>query len=67
MKKKIMLACALIMSVIAVTGCGNAKLKNGEEVVFSVNGKNITADSFYKELKNKYGSAIMIDMIDKKY
>ncbi len=66
MKKKIMLVCALMMSILIVSGCGNAKLKNGEEIVFSVNGKNITADSFYKELRNKYGSAIMIDMIDKK-
>ena len=54
------------MSVLLVSGCGNAKLKNGEEVVFTVNGKNVTADSFYKNLKDKYGSAIMIDMIDKK-
>lgn len=66
MKKKIMLVCALIMSIFIVSGCGNAKIKNGEEVVFKVNGKNITADSFYKELRNKYGSAIMIDMIDRK-
>lgn len=66
MKKKIMLVCTLIMSIFIVSGCGNAKLKNGEEIVFSVNGKNISADSFYRELRNKYGSAIMIDMIDKK-
>ena len=66
MKKKILLVSTLILSLALVTGCGNSKLKNGEEVTFSVNGKNITADSFYKELKNKYGSSIMIDMIDKK-
>lgn len=66
MKKKIMLISAILMSVLLVSGCGNAKLKNGEEVVFTVNGKNVTADSFYKNLKDKYGSAIMIDMIDKK-
>lgn len=66
MKKKIMLVSAILMSILLVSGCGNAKLKNGEEVVFSVNGKNVTADTFYKNLKDKYGSAIMIDMIDKK-
>lgn len=66
MKKKIMLVSAILMSMLLVSGCGNAKLKNGEEVVFSVNGKNVTADTFYKDLRDKYGSAIMIDMIDKK-
>lgn len=66
MKKKVMLLSAILMSIILISGCGNAKLKNGEEVVFSVNGKNVTADSFYKNLRDKYGSAIMIDMIDKK-
>lgn len=66
MKKRIMLISAILMSVLLVSGCGSAKLKNGEEVVFTVNGKNVTADSFYKNLRDKYGSAIMIDMIDKK-
>lgn len=66
MKKKIMLIGTILISILLVSGCGNAKLKNGEEVVFSVNGKNVTADSFYKDLRDKYGSAIMIDMIDKK-
>lgn len=66
MKKKIMLVSAILISVLLVSGCGSAKLKNGEEVVFSVNGKNVTADTFYKDLRDKYGSAIMIDMIDKK-
>lgn len=66
MKKKIMLISAILVSILLVSGCGSAKLKNGEEVVFTVNGKNVTADSFYKNLRDKYGSAIMIDMIDKK-
>lgn len=66
MKRKFLIISALIISLGIMTGCGNSKLKNGEEVAISVNGKNITADSFYKELKEKYGSAIMIDMIDKK-
>lgn len=66
MKKKIILIGAILISILLVSGCGNAKLKNGEEVIFSVNGKNVTADTFYKNLRDKYGSAIMIDMIDKK-
>ncbi len=66
MRKKILLFSTLILSIGLITGCGNSKLKNGEEITFTVNGKNVTADSFYKELKNKYGSNVMIDMIDKK-
>lgn len=66
MKKKIILICTLLVGILLVSGCGNSKLKNGEEVVFTVNNKNVTADSLYKELKEQYGTAIMIDMIDKK-
>ena len=53
------------MGAILTTGC-KAKLKNGEEVAIQVNGKNITADTLYKELKNKYAKQIIIDDIDKK-
>ena len=66
MKKKIIAIGTLVIGTILLTGCGSSKLKNGEEVVFSVNGKNITADTFYKELKEKYAKTLMIDVIDKK-
>lgn len=66
-KNKIVLGIAVIMvGVLLTTGCGKAKLKNGEEVAISVNGKNITADTLYKELKNKYAKNLIIDDIDKK-
>lgn len=65
MKKKIMLLSTIIISCLLLCGCGNSKLKNGEEIVVSVNGENITADKLYKKLRNKYGVQIMIDMIDK--
>lgn len=55
----------LLIGALLTTGC-KAKLKNGEEVAISVNGKNITADTLYKELKNKYAKQIIIDDIDKK-
>lgn len=66
MKKKIMLITAMVFSILLISGCGKAKLKNGEEALFTVNGKSVSVDSFYKELRDKYGSSIMIDMIDKK-
>lgn len=66
-KSKIVLGTAVIMAgIMLTTGCGKAKLKNGEEVAISVNGKNITADTLYKELKNKYAKNLIIDDIDKK-
>lgn len=65
MNKKLVFVCTLLIGTMLVTGC-SAKLKNGEEVAFTVNDKNITADKLYKELKEKYASAVMIDMIDKK-
>ena len=65
-KNKIILGAAILaVGVLLSTGC-RAKLKNGEEVAISVNGKNITADTLYKELKNKYAKNIIVDLIDKK-
>lgn len=56
----VMICCLLIFT----TGCGNKNLKNGEEVVAEVNGKKITADELYQELKTKYGRDVLIEMID---
>lgn len=63
--KKIMLVSIAIIGTVLLTGCGNAKLKNGEDIAISINGTNITANDLYKELRNKYGVSTAIDMIDK--
>lgn len=63
MKKRAILG--LTLTILLLTGCGVAKLENGEEVVASVNGQNITADTLYNEIKDKYGRNTMIDMVDK--
>ena len=66
-KSKFLLGTAGIMAgLLLTTGCGKTKLKNGEEVAIKVNGKNITADTLYKELRSKYAKNIIIDDIDKK-
>ena len=66
-KSKFLLGTAVIMAgLLLTTGCGKTKLKNGEEVAIKVNGKNITADTLYKELRSKYAKNIIIDDIDKK-
>ncbi len=41
-----------------------AKLKNGEEVAINVSKKNITADSIYSKLKEKYAAYELLDIID---
>ena len=65
-KRKIVLGLAVVAAgILLTTGC-KAKLKNGEEVAIKVNGKNITADALYKELKSKYAKQIIINEIDKK-
>ena len=64
-RNKIVLSVAVVLgSILLATGC-KAKLKNGEEVAIKVNGKNITADTLYKELKKKYAKEIIVDDIDK--
>ncbi len=64
MKKKRLFALALVATLM-LTGCGKvATLKNGEEVVAKVNGKSITAEELYDELKNQGGAAVLSSMID---
>ncbi len=64
--KKIMmgtfvLSCMLLM----LTGCGKeVTLKNGEKPVVTYKKGEITSDAFYKELKDRYGVAALIEMID---
>lgn len=62
--KKIMIV-SLCMVALLVTGCGKiAKLENGEEVVVSINGENITANDLYNQIKDKYGRDVLINMVD---
>ena len=38
-----------------------AKLENGEEVIVTINGKNITANELYNDMKEEYPISILID------
>lgn len=64
MKKKILIV-SLISVLLFCSGCKNkVKLKDGKEVIASVKGKDITAEELFDELKEKYGSAVVTDMVD---
>lgn len=62
MKKRMLIT--LCLTTLLVTGCGVAKLENGEEVVASIDNKNITANDLYDTIKAKYARNVLIDMID---
>lgn len=64
MKKKLLTLCT-IAGILFVTGCGTeVKLKDGKEVVASLKDKDFTAEELFDELKGKYGSQILLNMID---
>lgn len=59
--KYLLLLCAFFL----VTGCKNTpKLENGQEVVVEIEGKQFTADDFYKELKKEYGTSVLVSLVD---
>ena len=55
MKKLFVSISLLATTLLLVTGCKSAKLKNGEEKVVGFDGGKVTADTLYKSLKDKYG------------
>lgn len=64
MNKKIWII-ALIVLVGLTSGCGKVpKLENGKDVIVSMNDKNFTANDLYNKLKEKYGTSILVSMID---
>ena len=40
------------------------KVKNGDEVLVALKGKNITAQKLYEDLRTEYGDEKLLDMID---
>ncbi len=64
MKKKI-LPIITICGILFITGCGTkVKLKDGKEVVASLKNKEFTAEELFDELKEKYGSVALTNMVD---
>lgn len=64
MKKKILMI-SLCSILLLCAGCKKSvKLKNGKEVIASIKGKSITAEELFDELKEKYGSNALVNMVD---
>ena len=61
MNKKLLIGFS---AILLFTGCGSATLKNGEKVIAKMDGKKITAESLYEELKTQGGAATLTNMID---
>lgn len=50
---------------IAVVGCGTIPtLKNGEQLVASLDKGGVSADALYTKLKDKYGAQEFVDLLD---
>ena len=54
----------ILLIVLICVSTKNTKTKNGDDIVAIVNGKTITADDLYKELKEQNGRSVAINMID---
>lgn len=54
----------LIINIIVVVVGHKAKLVNGKEIIASIDGKDITTDEVYNEIKTNYGTNALINMID---
>ena len=55
---------AILLIVLIGVSTKNTKTKNGDDIVVKIKGKTITANDLYKELKEKYGQRVAIDLID---
>lgn len=65
MKKIGKVTASALAICLLVTGCGNnSELKDNNTVVKTDEGK-ITADQLYESLRDKYGIALLVDMIDR--
>lgn len=63
MKKKLLLVT--LAGLFLLTGCGKkVELKDGKQVVASVDGKKITAEELFDELKTQYGLSNIVDALD---
>lgn len=54
-----------MMILLLTTGCGKvAKLENGQDAVVTLKGEDISVDTLYDEMKNKYALSVLLDLMD---
>ena len=54
----------LIINIIIVVAGNKVELKDGKEVVASIDGLDITAEDLFDQLKESYGAASVVSMVD---
>lgn len=65
MHKKLLVSLMAVLVAFGLTGCVKTpKLENGKEIVAEVDGKQVTAEDLYEELKKESGTDTLINMID---
>ena len=63
MKNKALYLVA-VFGLLLTTACGTPKLKNGEDAVAKIDGKEYSANDLYDSLKKQYGYSTIMNMID---
>ena len=59
------LLISMLVVLLCVTGCGKIpKLENGQDAVVTLKGKDISVDSLYGEMKDRYALSVLLDMMD---
>ena len=67
MNKKLIGSLSVLLVLTCITtGCGTVTLKNGEKAAVTMKKSKISSDTYYKELCEKYGVSILVDLIDHK-
>ena len=63
--KKLTKLLILPVAILSLVGCGKVPvLENGQEAVATTKVGSISANDLYDKLKNTYGNAVLIEMID---
>ena len=64
-KNTIKLVGTLTAVLVLATGCGKVpKLENGQDTVITLKGENISVDTLYTEMKDKYALSVLLDLMD---
>jgi len=58
------IALLLVINVILVLTGNEVKLRDGKEVIASLDGEEITAEELFNDLKNKAGNETLINIVD---